>query len=108
MPSSRPGPDTAILQYNRTDTSAGLKATVTLLGSIEIGGGGGCRMVATILRDGTVADVSFPGSYSDSLFSAPYAACAPLVHELIAHPSSTGLPRNYDAFTWLLPTAKKP
>ena len=102
------GPDTAILQYNRTDASTGLKATVTLLGSIELGGGGGCKMVVTILRDGTVADVAFPGAYEDSLFAPPYAACAPLLHELLTHPSSTSLPRGYDAFRYVLGPAAQP
>ena len=97
------GPDTAVLQYTRKDTSTGLKATVTLLGSVEIGGGGGCSVVLTILRDGTVADVAFPGAYTDALFADPLGACRPLVAECLAHPGVTGLPAGYDSFRWVLP-----
>ena len=102
-------PDTALIEYVRLDPSTGLKATVSLLGSIEIGGGGGCKVVLTILRSGTVADVAFPASYSDQLFSPPYSACAPLVQEAIAHPNGAGAPAGYDAFAVLFPeTAGKP
>jgi hypothetical protein len=104
------GPDTAILEYQHKDTSSGFKLTVSLLGAIQAGGGGGCNLVLTFLRDGTVADVSFPGAYSNGLLSAPYEDCAPLVSEVLAHPSSTGVPRAYDAFVYFLPatTEKKP
>ncbi len=97
------GPDTAILQYDHKDESTGLKATLTLLGSIELGGGGGCSAVFTVLRDGTVADVTFPRSYADGLFTTPYSACEPLISECLAHPGRTALPAGYEAFTYILP-----
>jgi hypothetical protein len=77
------GPDTAILEYVHTDSSAGLKATLSLVGSVSIGGGGGCRAVFTVLREGMAADVAFPGSYNDGLLSTPYESCSPLVSECL-------------------------
>jgi hypothetical protein len=102
------GPDTAIFEYVHTDNSAGLKATLSLVGSISIGGGGGCKAVFTVLRDGTVADDTFPGSYNNGLLSTPYESCTPLVSECLAHPGSTDLPKSYDAFTYFLPGAPAP
>ncbi len=61
----------------------------------------------TVLRDGTVADVTFPRAYSDSLFGVPDDACAPLVSEALAHPSGTGRPVGYDAFVWIFGAGKK-
>lgn len=101
-------PNEGVLQWDRKDTSTGLKATVTLLGSIEIGGGGGCSVAFDVLRDGTVADVNFPNAYNDQLFAQPYGACRSLILECLNHPGSTGLPAGYDAFQWLNPTDKKP
>lgn len=97
----RSGPDTAALTWRRNDTTTALRVTVPLLGSVEAGGGGGCELVVTIDRR-KVLTVAFPGAYQDSLFAVPYAACGPLIHELIAHPNDTGeRPRDYDAFRYL-------
>ncbi len=101
------GPDTAIIEYTHRDTSTGLKATVTLLGSIEVGGSGGCSMVLTVLRDGTVADVAFPQAYEDGLFTPPYSACVPLIAEVLRHPNGAGVPAGYDAWDWLFGMGKK-
>ncbi len=101
------GPDTAVVQYTHVDTSAALKATVLLLGSVELGGGGGCTVVFSVLRDGTVADVAFPRSYSEQLFSPPYSACAPLVSEVLVHPNGAGKPAAYDAWVWLFPEGRR-
>ncbi len=101
-------PDTAIIEYVHKDTSTGLKASVSLLGSIQLGGGGGCNVVFTVLRDGTVADATFPQAYSNSLFSTPDESCSPLVSEALHHPSSTSLTPGYSAFDYILPTEKKP
>jgi hypothetical protein len=95
-------PDIAILQYDRKDTSAGFKASLAVLGSIQVGGGGGCSAVATISRT-AVYEMTFPGSYEDSLFSVPYSACASLIHECLAHFDNTQLPPGYDGFAYLLP-----
>lgn len=100
-------PDEAILTWKHVANTDAFKASITLVGSVSIGGGGGCIANATILRDGTVADLAFPQSYSNSLFSAPYAACEPLVKECLGHGGSTGLPAGYDAFAYLLPDAVK-
>ena len=62
----------------------------------------------TVLRDGTVVDAAFPGAYSNGLLSTPYENCAPLVSEVLAHPSSTEVPKGYDAFAYFLPGAPKP
>lgn len=103
------GPDTAIAQYVHKDTSAGLKATLSLVGSISVGGGGGCNAVLTVLRDGTVADINFPASYSNGLVSTPYGACAPLVSECRGHRGDTGAPpKGFDAWVYLFPAEKKP
>lgn len=102
------GPDTAIMQYTRKDTSTGVKASLSLLGSIQIGGGGGCDAVLTILREGIVADAKFTKAFSNSLFSPLDESCGPLVAEALRHPNSTGLPRGYDAFVYLLPELRKP
>ncbi len=102
------GPDTAVIQYSHVDTSAGLEASFLLLGSIKLGGGGGCRVVFTVLRSGTVADVAFPFSYSDNLFSAPYSACAPIISEPLLYPNSAGLPKGYDAFQVLFGNSQVP
>ena len=97
------GPDTAILQWTHEQSDQGLAVSVGTLASLQIGTGGGCKMVATILRDGTVADIAFPGSYSTGLISAPYSECGPIVEECLHHPGATMLPAHYDAFRWLLP-----
>ncbi len=102
------GPDTAVIQYSHVDTSPGLEASFLLLGSIKLGGGGGCRVVFTVLRSGTVADVAFPFSYSDNLFSAPYSACAPIISEPLRYPNKAGAPKGYDAFQVLFGTPQVP
>ncbi len=100
------GPDTAIIEYRRQDTVDALDLTLALLGSVRLGGGGGCRAVFTVLRTGTVADVAFAQSFGVGLISAPYEACRPLVSECLRHPSGAGLSPGYDAWKWLLPGAK--
>ena len=102
------GPDTAILQWNHEQTDQGLSFSVSIFASLQIGTGGGCKMVATVLRDGTVADITFPGSFSTGLISAPYSECGPIVEECLHHPGATVLPAKYDAFVWLLPKDGKP
>jgi hypothetical protein len=100
--------DEGVLQYTRKDTSDGLKASVTLIGSVQIGGGGGCSVAFDVLRDGTVADVHFPNVYNDQLFSEPYAPCRALIKECVSYAGNTGIPKGFDAFVYLDPTAKKP
>ena len=100
------GPDTAIAEWTHVDTAAGLELTVALLGSLKLGGAGGCTAVFTVLRDGTIADVAFPRAYSEGLFAPPYSACEPLIGEALRHPGSTQLPARYDAFKWLFNTPK--
>jgi hypothetical protein len=103
------GPETAILQYDHKDASAALKATVALIGSISIGGGGGCSAVFTIIDGGrTVADVTFPGAYDNGLLSVPYESCRPLVSECLAHPGDTGpLPKGDNPLEYFLPAKPK-
>ena len=94
-------PDEGELMWTRTDTSTAFKASIELVGSIELGGGGGCSVSADILRSGTVADIDFPESYNDGLLAEPYHACRPLIIECIGHQGDTGLPKGYDAFLYL-------
>ena len=100
-------PDEGVLSWTRKDTSTTLKASVTLLGSVELGGGGGCTVNFDVLRDGTVADADFSEVFNDGLLAEPYHACKPLVRECLSNPGSSGLPRSYDAFAYLLPEAKR-
>ena len=102
------GPDTAILQWTHQQSDQGISVTIPVLAAVKIGGGGGCVMVATVLRDGTVADVAFPGSYTTGLFAPPYSECGPVVSECLRHMGATMLPVSYDAFRWVLPGAGKP
>ena len=94
-------PDEAAVTWSRHDSSTSFKGSVTLFGSVEIGGGGGCSVTADVLRDGTVADLHFPQSFNDGLLAEPYHACKPLIDECIGHKGSTGLPRGYDAFPFM-------
>ena len=96
----RTGPDTAVAQWSVSTDTPDLRASVLVFGSIELGGANACRFVATVLRDGTVADVAFPQAHS-SLVAGPFGACGQLVGECLAHPSRTGLSRGYDAFAYL-------
>jgi hypothetical protein len=101
-------PDEGVMMWTRKDTSTALKATLTLVGSVELGGGGGCSVSADVLRDGTAVDFDFPQSYNDGLLTEPFHACRALVAECLNHPGSTGLPKGYDAWVYLDPAAKKP
>lgn len=102
----RTGPDTAIAQWAYSSSDPALKLTLLLFGSVEVGGAESCKMVATILRDGTVVDVAFPGSRA-TLMAGPYAGCSVLTSECLNHPSSTGpVPRGYDALAILIPKNK--
>ncbi len=105
-PPERLSDDQAMIQYEFKDVSTAFKASVTLLGSIELGGGGQCRVVFRIARRGYVMDVALPLRSQDSLFSAPYDACDPLLAELIRHRSDSGVPAGYDAFEYLFPKDK--
>ncbi len=100
------GPDTAVLQYDWTHDTAAFKAVFPLFGSLELGGGGGCRVLFTVLREGTVADVAFSRVYSNNLFSLPEQACEPLIAEPLAHPNGAGAPAGYDAWRYLFPEGK--
>jgi hypothetical protein len=62
-----------------------------------------CHMQATVLRDGTVADVDFAST--DSLKDAN-GACGQLVKQCVYNQSDTGLPKDYDAFEYFFPTTK--
>ena len=101
------GPGTLIAQWDyHAEPAKVLSVSVTLVGTVDVGGGArSCKMVATVLRDGTVADVAFPGRDA-SLTALPYAGCDVLVRECVDHPSSTGVPAGYDAFHYLLPAKK--
>jgi hypothetical protein len=105
----RTKPDEGALMYTRKDTSTSLKASVTLVGSVELGGGGGCSVTYDVLDDGTVADVHFPNVYNDGLFAEPYHACKALIAECVGYKGDTGaLPKGYSAMAILDPAAKKP
>jgi hypothetical protein len=93
-----------LMQWQTADSSKpAFDLTIPVLGSLQLGTAGSCRMTADILREGTVADVDFPGA-SSSMWEGPYASCAPLAQECILHKGSTELPPKYDAFAVFLPT----
>lgn len=95
------GPDTGVIEYTyKASGSPPLQVALTPF-SLSFGSDESCNAVFTILRDGTVADVTFPASQS-SLTSGPYAGCGVLVAECLAHPGSTQLPPGYDAFKYVL------
>jgi hypothetical protein len=100
------GPDTAVAQWDYKAAGSALKATIAVLGSLEFGAGESCKLVATVLREGIVADVAFPGSRA-SVTSGPYAGCSVIVGECLDHPSRTTLPAGYDAWTWFVTTGGK-
>ncbi len=104
---SRLDKDVFDMTWTHVDNSAGLKATLALVGSISLGGGGGCKANATVLRDGTVVGLNFPQSYSNGLLSTPYASCAALVSECLGHPDSTGRSPGYDVSVYLDPAKQK-
>jgi hypothetical protein len=88
-------PDAAIASWSYKDTSPAFK--LALLGvSLQVGTAGSCSMTAVFLRDGTVADVSFP-QCAGTLQGGPYAAARPLVAECLNHPNDIALPSGYDA-----------
>ncbi len=89
--------------WGHTDSSAALKMSIAVLGSISVGGSGGCKANVTVLRDGTVAGVNFPQSYANGLLTAPYGACAPLVSERLQHHDETGRSAGYDIGVYLAP-----
>lgn len=94
-------PDEANVVWQFTDKSAGLKVSVSLVGSISIGGGGGCTAVFDVMRYGRVVDVDFPQSYNAGLLAEPYESCGPLIQECLDHPGNTGLPPGYDLFDFI-------
>ena len=97
-------PDEGVLMWTRRDTSTTLKASVTLVGSLELGGGGGCSVAFDVSRRGTVYDVHFPQVFNDGLLAEPYHACKPLIAECEGYHGDTGLPAGYDAFAYLQAT----
>jgi len=98
--------DQMAMQWSVSSNTPAFQATLALVGSIQIGDAGSCKMVATVLRDGTVADVAFPGATA-SLTGGPYASCEQIVGECLLHPDSTGLPKGYDAIAMFLPGSAK-
>ena len=94
-------PDEGVLMWTRKDESTALKASVTLVGSLELGGGGGCSVAFDVSRRGTVYDVHFPQVFNDGLLAEPYHACKPLIAECLGYHGDTGLPVGYDAFAYL-------
>lgn len=61
-----------------------------------------CHMQATILQDGTVADVDM--SSSNGIKGAD-GACGQIVKQCAYDQSDTGLPKGYDAWDYLFPSA---
>lgn len=90
----------AVLQWDYKSEQPAFKATITILGSIEVGNAESCKLVARVLRDGTTADVAFPGS-NTTLTGGPHAGCSNIISECLSHPSTTQTSKNYDAFQYL-------
>jgi hypothetical protein len=61
-----------------------------------------CHMQATVLRDGTVADVDMVSSNG---IKDANGACGQIVKQCAFHGSDTGLPKDYDAFHYFFPAA---
>jgi hypothetical protein len=74
-----------------------------VLGSLELGQAGTCKMTADVLREGTVADIDFPDATS-SIWEGPYGSCSDVIREYLLHQGSTQLPPGWDAFATFLPT----
>lgn len=91
---------TAIVQWNEKTSDTPLELSALGFG-FKLGGSGECKAVATVLRDGTVADMAFPGTHNANFLSPPSAACEPLVEECLSHPSATQLPPGFDAWAIL-------
>lgn len=101
-------PDVMVLEWTpKTTTSSGTKTSgfsvtlplgtsLTLQPPVDT-----CHMQATVLRDGTVADVDMSSS---SGIKGDNGACGQIVKQCVYDQSSTGLPANYDAFEYFFPT----
>jgi hypothetical protein len=99
--------DRLLFEWRTADTTKPALSLTTPVGSLELGTAGACRMTTDVMRDGTVADVDFPGA-TGSFWEGPYASCAALAQECLLHRGATSLPRGYDAFAVFLPAANKP
>ena len=100
--------DELLMQWDDTvaASSGGSSLTLTAFGFTgKLGGTSGqCHFHARILRDGTVAGISFSGP---ALADAA-AICSGMVSECLIHPDQTELPKGYDAMETFLPKAAKP
>jgi hypothetical protein len=100
-------PDVMILEWVPKTTSASgaktsgysvslpLGMSVTLSPPVDT-----CHMQATVLRDGTVADVDMSSS---SGIKGDDGACGQIVKQCVYDQSDTGLPKGYDAFDYFFP-----
>ena len=94
-----------LLQYDQKPlpNSAWLAVSLPFGIGAKLGAPAECHAHFRVLRDGTVAGVSFSGpSMADNAGS-----CAGLVSECLEHPDQTALPPGYDAFSVLLPSKGK-
>lgn len=102
-------PDVAVLEWDPktpgSSNSGGAKSGVSF--SLPLGVSftwstpiDTCHMQATVLRDGTVADIDM--SSSNGVKGAD-GACGQIVTQCVYDQSSTGLPKGYDAFQYLFP-----
>lgn len=107
-------PDVAVLEWapkTSAGVSGGLKSGLSL--ALPLGTSFSwappidtCHMQATILQDGTVADVDMTSS---NAIKGADGACGQIVKQCVYNQSDTGLPKDYDAWDYLFPgdAAKK-
>ena len=91
----RNGPDEVLLQWDeKPDAGSAWLVLPTPFGTAKLGAPADCHFHARVLRDGTVAGVSFSGpSIADDA-----GACSGLIAECYVHPDQTPIPKGYDAF----------
>jgi hypothetical protein len=101
-------PDVAVLEWVPKSTSGSGSKTDGWSYTLPLGASvtwsmptDTCHMQATILQDGTVADVDM--SSSNSVKGAD-GACAQIIKQCVYNQSDTGLPKGYDAWEYLFPT----
>ena len=96
--SMRNGPNEVLLQWDEKPAAGSAWLVLpTLFGTVRLGAPSECHFHARVLRDGTVAGVSFSGpSIADDAGS-----CSGLIAECYVHPDSTRIPAGFDAFEML-------
>ena len=107
-PALQTAPDELLLQYDYKATasvgSSSFSVTLPFGFGAKLGAASSeCHMHLRVLRDGTVAGVSFSGP----ALADVNGVCSGMVSECVIHPDQTALPAGYDAIKTLLPSKGK-